>query len=280
MATPIGNSEDITDRAKRILSEVDIIAAEDTRTTAKLLTLLGIKNKTISNHKFNERSQAEHLIAKLVSGEDVAIVSDAGTPCISDPGHVLVRAAVEHGIDVVGISGASAVVTALSVSAFDFTAFSFYGFLPRKSKELRELFTEIRQSDVEVTVHFESPHRIVDTLCIISEELPNAAICLCNDLTKLFERIYRGTPSEVIAELEANPSAHKGEYTLVLYSGKRAEIPADNPHGAKSPEAMLVDCMVEQGMTLKEAIDECKRTTDISKKELYNASLRLKDMFG
>jgi 16S rRNA (cytidine1402-2'-O)-methyltransferase len=218
VATPIGNGGDITDRARRVLAEADIVAAEDTRTTKKLFAMLGIRNKMVSNHKFNESRQSDYLVSEMLGGRNVAIVSDAGTPCISDPGHAAVAAAVAAGIDAVCVCGASSVAAALSVSGFFFTSYAFYGFFPRDGKGAGEALRRAAGGDVPVSVFFESPKRIQKTLCAMAgaEELAGAEICLCNDLTKLHERIYRGAPQAVLDEVAGNPSSGKGEYTLVL----------------------------------------------------------------
>jgi 16S rRNA (cytidine1402-2'-O)-methyltransferase len=218
VATPIGNCEDITARARRVLSDADIVAAEDTRTTKKLFSVLGIRNRMAPYHKFNESGQSGFLVSEMLRGKSVALVSDAGTPCISDPGHALVAAAAAAGIEAVSVCGASSVVAALSVSGFNFVSFAFYGFFPREPKHIREALRRAGEGEIPVSVFFESPRRIEKTLrAIIGDEaLSGAEICLCNDLTKLHERIYRGSPQAVLGELEGNPAAGKGEYTLVV----------------------------------------------------------------
>ncbi|MCL2587921.1 MAG: 16S rRNA (cytidine(1402)-2'-O)-methyltransferase [Oscillospiraceae bacterium] len=279
VATPIGNVEDITGRAKRILNEVDVVAAEDTRTTQILFKMLEIKNKLVSNHKFNEKRQVDFLISELESGKNVAVVSDAGTPCISDPGGLIVKAAAERGIAVVGLSGASSVITALSVCGFCFGSFAFYGFLPKEANEIRKAIDFARKSNVTTSVFFESPKRIKKSIQIFALETPHAELCLCNDLTKMFERIYRGTPEDILAELQNNPSAEKGEYTLVANLGKRSESAGSS---RQTPEAMLVDYLAINGGSMKEAINalaEMHRGT-ITKKDFYAASLNLREMFS
>ena len=278
VATPIGNTEDITNRARRILSEVDIVAAEDTRTTQILLQMLGIQNKTVSNHKFNEKRQVEFLLSALESGQHVALVSDAGTPCISDPGGLIVNAAAQRGIPVVGVCGASAVITALSVCGFAFDNFAFYGFLPREPKEIKKAIHLAQKSEIAASVFFESPKRIQKTMQVFADETPGATLCLCNDLTKLYERIYRGTPEEILDELQRNPSAEKGEYTLVADLGHVEEMPACS----QSCEAMLVDHLVKHGGSMKEAVQALAQTHkgQIAKKDFYTASLHLRAMFS
>lgn len=281
VATPIGNSEDMTERAKRILSEVDIVAAEDTRTTQKLFNMLGIQNRMVSNHKFNERRQSDFLISKLMQGMNVAIVSDAGTPCISDPGHVIVNSAAEKGIDVVGVCGASSVITALSISGFGFVSYAFYGFFPRESKDIREALRRVKDGEISTTVFFESPKRIEKLLRLIVEELPDAELCLCNDLTKLYERIYRGTPQSVLAELSSNPSSEKGEYTLIIHVKTKPRM-VFSSSAAESRESMIVDHIVKNGGSLKDAVHALqeKHKGLVSRKEFYTAALSLKEMMS
>jgi 16S rRNA (cytidine1402-2'-O)-methyltransferase len=276
VATPIGNSEDITLRARRILNEADIIAAEDTRTTQKLLNMLGIRNKLVSNHKFNEKRQVNFLIEQLLDGKNVAVVSDAGTPCISDPGSFIVNAAVSGGINVVGVSGASAAITALSVSGFNFTVFAFYGFWPRDDKAARETIQQMIDSDINTFIFFESPKRIFNALRLFAAQLPDCELCVCNDMTKMYERIYRGSPSIVYEEIEANPNFDKGEYTIVVHitNGRKESKPDKDI----SLEALLIDRAVRTGDTIKRSIATLQEEYrgKISKREFYNAALHLK----
>jgi len=278
VATPIGNSEDITDRARQILSCADVVAAEDTRTTQILFKILGIKNKTVSNHKFNEKRQLDFLLSELENGKSVAIVSDAGTPCISDPGGVLVKAAAERNISVVGICGASSVITALSVSGFCFGSFAFYGFLPKAEREMQKAINLAQKSNIVTSVFFESPKRIKKSLQIFAVETPDAELCLCNDLTKKYERIYRGNPKSILDELNNNPSSEKGEYTLVANLGNISETIEQNK---QTCEGMIVDYIVKNSTSMKDAVnalaDIYKGT--ITKKEFYAASLYLREMF-
>jgi len=279
VATPIGNTSDITDRAREILNSVDIVAAEDTRTTQTLFRLLGIKNKTVSNHKFNEKLQVDFLVSELENGKNIALVSDAGTPCISDPGGVIVRAATDRGIRIVGICGASSVITALSVCGFSFGSFTFYGFLPKETKEIRKAVETAEKSISDVSVFFESPKRIIKTLGIFVEEAPETELCLCNDLTKRYERIYRGKPQSILDELLANPSAEKGEYTLVAKLDGQPETVIDDP---LTLEAMIIDHIIKNGGSIKDAVQTLAgiHKGQIAKKELYAASLNLRSLFS
>ena len=292
-ATPIGNMEDITARAKRILAEADIVAAEDTRTAKKLLGILGIKNKTVSNHKFNEKQQEDYLIAELEKGRNVVLVSDAGTPCIADPGAVIAGAAVQRGIAVTGVCGPSAVIAALSVCGFCFNSFAFYGFLPRTGKEQKKTMCRAADSGIDAAVFFESPKRIKKTMLFFAASTPDAEFCLCNDLTKMYERIYRGTAARILEELNANLSAEKGEYTLVINlagtsSATAGRQPAENIQhepgtpGSAAPETMLVEHIFKTGDSPKDAVNALaeKHKNTISKKEFYAASLRLRRIFG
>ncbi len=280
VATPIGNLSDITERAKTVLCDVDIIAAEDTRITKKLLNILNlnIESKVISNHKFNEKRQLDFLVGELLGGKNIAVVSDAGTPCVSDPGSVLVHEAAKHFIDVVPVCGASSVIAALCVSGFESTSFAFYGFFPREAGGIKELLTKVNESEVPVSIFFESPNRITKTLNLISEHLPFADLCVCNDLTKKHERIYRGLSQEVCNEVMQNPSAQKGEYVIVMQTVNNHEC--NEVEEGLSFEAMLVDYVIKNGVTLKEAVNAVSaQQKNGTKKEFYAASLNLKNLF-
>lgn len=278
VATPIGNLGDITERAKLVLAEVDIIAAEDTRTTQKLFRLIKIHNTTVQNHKFNERQQQEYLIGELKKGKNIAVVSDAGTPCISDPGSILVQGAIEAGVDVIGVCGANSVITALSVSGFEITSFSFSGFLPRTEKDIRTEIKRMAGCEIPIAVYFESPKRIKRTMALLSSLLPNADLCLCNDLTKQFERIYRGCPTVILAELESNPSSEKGEYTLVIRM-RNKKNPVE-PESISTPEALLIDYIIKTQCSMKDAITALtgKYRGVMPRKCFYTASLHLKEI--
>ncbi len=280
VATPIGNLNDMTPRAVEVLKSVDLIAAEDTRNTLKLLNHFDIHTPQTANHKFNESKVVDRLIGDLMSGKNIAVVSDAGTPCINDPGFVLVKAAADAGITVVGVSGACAAATAVSVSGLPSDTFHFMGFFPREKKDALKITDFIKSTVKDLYIFYESPLRIKKTLEMIKEELPTAQLCLCNDLTKAHERIYRGDPFRVYNELIGNPNAEKGEYALVLYYEPKAK--EDDEQSVLSLEALLVDEIVKCGCTMKEAISNVSANKDINagKKEVYNASLNLKKIFG
>jgi len=217
VATPIGNLSDISPRALETLKNCALIAAEDTRVTRALLNHFGIDTPCVSNHQHNEENRAVPLIERMLAEDiDVAVVTDAGTPCISDPGSVLVHEAAQAGIEVLAVPGATAMASALSVSGFDTREFAFYGFLPRQKKDLEEKLLSIARSGVPIAVAHESPHRVIDLVRVIAATLPGCRISASCDLTKLYEKTIRGTADEVLAMLLANEKAEKGEYCLVL----------------------------------------------------------------
>ena len=212
VATPIGNSRDMSPRGTQILTDADIIAAEDTRRSMVLLNKLGIKNKLVSNHKFNEYGKAKYFIQEMKAGKNVAVITDAGTPCISDPGNELIKAAVEEGIRVVGIPGCCAAVNALAISGFDLSSFTFFGFFPRENAERRKLLERMRRGDTRTFAFYESPLRIMSLVDFFIESAADLRLCLCNDMTKLHEMSFRGTPAEVKEQLLAKGNYDKGEY--------------------------------------------------------------------
>lgn len=280
VATPIGNSKDMSRRGIQILSEVDIIAAEDTRRSVVLLNKLEIRNKLVSNHKFNEHGKAKYFISEMKAGKSVAVISDAGTPCISDPGNELIRAAVQEGIPVIGIPGCCAAVTALSVSGFDLSSFMFYGFFPRENSERRKLLEKLRHGDTRTYALYESPKRIMELVDFFIDEGARCKLCLANDLTKLHEMCFRGSPSEVKEKLLAKGNYDKGEYAVVI------EIDEDyifnKTEHIVSAEAMLIDAMVKGEISSKEAVSAvlADENNSYSKNELKAAALKLKKMFG
>lgn len=280
VATPIGNSQDMSPRGKKILSEVDIIAAEDTRRSMVLLNKLEIHNKLVSNHKFNEYGKAKYFINEMLDGKSVAVITDAGTPCISDPGNELIKAAVEAGIRIIGVPGCCAAVTALSVSGFDLSSFMFYGFFPRENADRRRMLEKLRRGDTRTFAFYESPKRIMDLVDFFIDSGARCRMCLCNDMTKLHEMHFRGTPAEVKEQLLAKGSYEKGEYAIII------EIDEDyvfnKVEHTVSAEAMLVDAMVSGGISAKEAVSAvfADENNSYSKNELKAAALRLKKLFG
>lgn len=219
VATPIGNLEDITARALRVLGEVQLVAAEDTRRTRRLLDHFGIAVAVSSLFEHNERARTPRLVQRLLDGESVAVVTDAGSPGIADPGYPLVRAAIEAGIRVVSIPGPSAVITALQMSGLPTDAFTFVGFLPPKSVGRRRRLEELSERR-ETLVVFESPHRIEAALEDLERVWGERPIALARELTKTFEQVLRGTAAEVRARL--GPDQRRGEMVLVLGGLTRA----------------------------------------------------------
>ncbi|MCL2361972.1 MAG: 16S rRNA (cytidine(1402)-2'-O)-methyltransferase [Defluviitaleaceae bacterium] len=289
VATPIGNLSDMTPRGVQVLSDVDMVAAEDTRHSRVLLSHFGICTPLFSCHKFNEEKRGDFFVSALLEGKDVALISDAGTPCISDPGHRLVARAAAAGVEVVAVCGVNAATAALSVSGFNASQFIFLGFLPRSVKEIQKKIRMVPYGLFCPIIFYESPLRIAKTLAWLGENYPNADVCLCNDLTKKFERVYRGTPKTILDELSQNSSANKGEYTCVVLLNAEEKIEAVEE---VSLEAQLVDIIVKEDCTLKDAAnilhsgklegipgqardDGGKRP---NKKSIYAATLRLKEL--
>ena len=276
VATPIGNSRDMSPRGREILSSVDIIAAEDTRRSMVLLGKLEIRNRLVSNHKFNEYGKAKYFISEMLAGKSVAVITDAGTPCISDPGNELIRAAVDAGIEVVGVPGCCAAVTALSVSGFDLSSFLFYGFFPRENAERRKLLERLRRGDTRTFVFYESPKRIMDLVDFFLENEADVRLCLCNDMTKLHETSFRGTPAEVKEKLLGKGNYDKGEYVAVVEIAESYFF--TKTEHAVSAEALLVDAMVSRGVGGKDAVAAvlADENNSYSKNELKAALLNLK----
>ena len=275
VATPIGNLDDITKRALDILNSVDLIACEDTRTSSVLLKHFGIVKKTVSYHKFNEKGKSNSLINDLLNGKNIALISDAGCPCISDPGSILVHEAIENNVEVIAIPGASATITSLMCSGMDTSTFTFYGFLDRETKKMIEQLNIIKNDSSNIAIIYESPKRIIKTLEKINEVLSNPYVCLCNDLTKKFEKKYYGKISEVLEKLNNNPNSELGEYVLLIEKNKES---IDNSEEL-SIESMIVDEMIKSNCTMKDAIKQVSEKYKINKNMVYNSSLDLKKLF-
>lgn len=275
VATPIGNLNDMTLRAIDTLKEVSYILCEDTRTSLKLLDHFDIKNKLVSYHKFNEMEKVDRIINDLKSGLDIALISDAGTPCISDPGNILVKRARQEDIKVLGVGGISALVTALSVCGVNTDEFTFYGFFPRETKDKNKLVKEIESSFVNTFVFYESPKRIVKTLEFLSLKLGNVKVSVFKELTKIHEKNYYGLINDVILRLKEDDKTSLGEYTFIVE--KEGRILEKNE---MSVEALLVNEMIKENISLKDATNKLNNDLDdVSKKEIYNAGLNLKKLF-
>ena len=279
VATPIGNSRDMSPRGREILSTVDIIAAEDTRRSMVLLNKLEIRNRLVSNHKFNEYGKAKYFINEILSGKSVAVITDAGTPCISDPGNELIRAAVEAGIPVIGVPGCCAAVNALSISGFDLSSFLFYGFFPRENADRRKLLEKLRRGDTRTFAFYESPKRIMELVDFFIDQQAGVRMCLCNDMTKLHEMAFRGTPAEVKEQLLAKGNYDKGEYAVIVEVAE--EYVFNKKEHAVSAEALLVDAMVRDGLSSRDAVAAVlsDENNSYTKNELKAAALNLKRLF-
>ena len=279
VATPIGNLQDWSPRAAETLRSADLIAAEDTRVTGKLCQVFGIHTPLTSCHQHNENNKGPALAEKILKENLTAVLTtDAGTPCISDPGYALVEACLERGVEVQPIPGCCAAVAALSVSGFDTREFAFYGFLPREKKDLREKLREI-SGKTEIAVIHESPFRIRELVRTILEELPEARLSVSCDLTKMYEKTLHGSPADVLRELESNAKAEKGEYCLVLDLHGIPVPEPEQPPGADSLEARLVDEMIRGGLTLRDAQNELILNGE-KKNAVKQAALNLKKLFG
>jgi 16S rRNA (cytidine1402-2'-O)-methyltransferase len=264
VATPIGNLEDITYRAVRVLGEADLIACEDTRQTRKLLDHYDIHKPTISYHEHNEAERTEDLTARLLAGETIALVSDAGIPLVSDPGYRLVHAAIKAGIDVQPIPGPSASLTALAASGLPTDSFHFGGFLPPKAGQRAKLLESLAEEHATL-IFYEAPHRILETLEAIEAALGPRPVVVAREITKIHEEFLRGTAAEVRAQL-ASRDAVKGEITLLI--GKAMAPPADD---TPIPEA--VEALITGGVPRMDAIKQVARRRGLSKREVYDQLL-------
>lgn len=271
VATPIGNLGDITVRAVEILQSVDVIAAEDTRHTARLLNHLGIRKPLLACHEHNERQRSVQIIAKIAAGESVALVSDAGTPLISDPGYFLVASVREAGYRVSPIPGACALIAALSVSGLPSDRFFFEGFLPAKSVGRRKRFQSL--SGFEHTwIFYESPHRIEDSLGDMAEVLGiERMIVIARELTKTFETVLSGTVGECLERLQSDANQKKGEFVVLVRGAQPLSILA----GIDKKAASVMTVLMED-LPLKQASHLAARISGCKKKALYDYGLSLK----
>lgn len=268
VATPIGNLEDITYRAVRILSEVDLVACEDTRQTAKLLSHYNIRVATVSYHEHNEQQRSQEILHKLKLGEDVALVSDAGTPLVSDPGYRLVRLTLDNTISVVPVPGPSAILTALTASGFPVEPFYYAGFLSAKRTQLRKQLHDLLGLPRCSIVFYEAPHRLLETLNAIVEVFgPERPIAVARELTKLHEEVLRGPVSTIQSQFAARPSV-KGEITIIIGAGAdfQAEAPDDVALKAE------VEALIATGTPRMDAIKEVARRYRLPKRDIYRIS--------
>ena len=273
VSTPIGNLEDISLRALRILKEADLIACEDTRQTMKLLTHYGVHKQLESYHEHNEMTRAPELVIELEQGARIALVSDAGTPVISDPGHRLVTMCLRHGIPVVPVPGPSALVAALAASGLATDEFVFLAFLPARPGERRKAMRALA-GGARTLVLYEAPHRIVDTLEDALEILGDRPSVLAREVTKLHEEFLRGHLTELLERLAKKPP--RGEITLIIGppDGRGVSADASPPAQTKEPLAKRVDeIMLEKGVDRKAALKQAARERGLTKREAYREML-------
>lgn len=270
-ATPIGNLEDITLRVIRTLGEVDLIAAEDTRNSIRLLNHFNIKTPMTSYHEYNRIEKAHTLIAKLQEGKNVALITDAGTPGISDPGEDLVRLCYEAGITVTSLPGACACVTALTLSGLVTRRFYFEAFLPAEKKERQQVLEELKD-ETRTTIIYEAPHRLLRTLCELNEVLGDRRATICRELTKKHETVFQTTLSAAAAYYgEHEP---KGECVIVLEGRSREELRQEaQSRWEELTRAEHVESYIRQGMDRKDAMQQAARDRGLSKREIYAALL-------
>lgn len=271
-ATPIGNLEDMTFRCVRILKEVDLIAAEDTRNSIRLLNHFEIKTPMTSYHEYNKIEKGRKLVEKLREGTDIALITDAGTPGISDPGEELVRMCREKGIPVTAVPGAAACVTALTISGLSTRRFAFEAFLPTEKKERQQILEELKQ-ETRTIVLYEAPHRLVKTLRLLLETLGDRQVRVCRELTKKHETVYENTLSGAVSYYEEQEP--KGECVLVIAGKSREEIRREEQ--MQWEEMTLEEHMekyLSEGMDRKEAMKQVAKDRGIGKREVYRALLQ------
>lgn len=265
VATPIGNLEDITFRALRILREVDVIAAEDTRQTLKLLNHYEISKHLISYHRHNEETKSDYLIEKLKNGENIALVSDAGTPGISDPGEEVIKKAIENEIEVIPIPGACAMINGLIASGIDTKEFTFLGFLPLNKKLRKEKLEEIRDS-TKTIILYEAPHKMKNTLKDLKNYVENRKLVLARELTKIHEEFIR----KPIDELINNVENLKGEMILIIEAGESQEEFSDINNLSIEKQYEFYQA---QGLTKNEIIKKIAKNQNTTKNEIYQMFL-------
>lgn len=263
--TPIGNLEDMTYRAIRIMKEANIIAAEDTRNTKKLCNYFEITTPIISYHEHNKEASGHKIIERIKGGEKVALVSDAGMPCISDPGFDLVQLAIKEEITVVPLPGANAALTALIASGINSQPFYFYGFLDRQKKSKKEELVELAKLQSTIIL-YESPHRLKETLKLMLEALGNRQIVLCRELTKKFEEFLRGTIEDALEW--ATTEEIKGEFVLIL-EGSTIKIEETNWFDQLTV-LEHIEHYIEEGLSSKDAIKKVSKDRNLSKRDVYN----------
>ena len=268
VSTPIGNLEDMTVRAARILNEVDCIAAEDTRHTAQLLNNLGVKNQLVSFHEHSRPERARELVDRLLAGEDIALVTDAGTPIISDPGEPLTKLATEEGIEILSVPGPCAAIAAITVSALDAGKFVFEGFLPRDKTRAEAL----RRATAHpyTTILYESPHQLLRTMAELAEICPDRPMAVCKELTKIHEHVFRGTAAELLQQSAAWEV--RGEYILLL-----AGAPAEVREVSDEEILRLARELAAQGLRSREVAREAAERLRVGRNRVYSLLMAEKE---
>lgn len=271
-ATPIGNLEDMTFRAVRILQEVDLIAAEDTRNSIRLLQHFDIHTPMTSYHEYNKIEKGRSLVGRLLSGQNIALITDAGMPGISDPGEELVRMCLEANIPVTAVPGACACVTALTISGLSTRRFCFEAFLPSDKKERRQILLNLKE-ETRTAVLYEAPHRLKKTLQELYEALGDRQIALCRELTKKYETVLSMALSEALAYYEQKEP--RGEYVLILEGRSKSSIEEEQQKAyQKMPIEEHMKLYEEQGMDRKEAMKQVAKDRGVSKRDIYQALLQ------
>ena len=270
-ATPIGNLEDMTLRCIRVLKEVDLIAAEDTRNSIKLLNHFEIKTPMTSYHEYNKIEKGHRLVERLQSGEDIALITDAGTPGISDPGEELVHMCQEAGIAVTAVPGAAACITALTISGLATRRFAFEAFLPTDKKERQAILEELK-GETRTMVLYEAPHRLARTLKVLYEALGNRRISVCRELTKKHETVFATTIEDALDYYESQEP--KGECVMVIEGKSREEIRAEEKAQWEEMDIEAhMEYYLERGMDKKEAMKQVAKDRGVSKRDIYQALL-------
>ena len=274
-ATPIGNLEDITLRVLRTLEEVDLIAAEDTRNSIHLLNHFDIKTPLTSYHEYNKVDKAYQLVEKMRMGANIALITDAGTPGISDPGEELVKICYEQGIEVTSLPGAAACITALTLSGLPTRRFSFEAFLPKEKKDRRRVLEELK-NDTRTLIIYEAPHHLVQTLTELMEALGDRRITVCRELTKKFETAYRTTFSEAIAYYEAE--GVRGECVIVIEGRDAKELTEEKQQSwSEMPLLDHMNVYLNQGMSQKDAMKAVAKDRGVGKRDIYQQLLELEE---
>lgn len=271
--TPIGNLKDMTLRGLEALKEADFVAAEDTRQTLKLLNHFGIKKSLISYHQHNENGKSQDLIDLLEQGKNIALVSDAGTPGISDPGCVVIRECIKKNLDFEVLPGATAITTAVVNSGLDTTGFTFKGFLPRENKDRTAVIEKLKDSQ-ETLIFYEAPHRLLNTLQFLLDNLGNRRMAACRELTKMHEEIYRNNIEDVIEYFkDKNP---RGEFVLVVEGKTDEEIEMEHRSSWENMSITEhIQKYIDEGLSKKEAVKKVAKDRNMQKSEVYKYSIEL-----